>query len=126
MSQQYLSTYHIEQELIINDFKIWFGENQLPPNYINGWQINHIDTMNKPIFYHIYNKEYDIDIISIKGKPNPGLWNEVTMFEIFSCAISLTSLLPKAFIRQFINFISIFEKIIAPNIKKEFDEPVYK
>eukprot|EP01084_Bolivina_argentea_P279522 477881_1 len=137
MSQQYLSisAYHVEQELIINDhdFKIWFGENQLPPNYINGWQINHIDTMNKPIFYHIYNKEYDIDIISIRGEPNPGLllldiglWSEVTMLEIFSWVIPLTSVLPKAFIRQFINFISIFEQIIAPNIKKEFDEPVYK
>ncbi len=116
------------------DLFLCVGENTLPPNYIAGWDIQHMDLINKPIFYHIYNQEYDIDIISIGGVniSNPkqllldiGLWSEVAMFEIFSWCIPLTSILPKAFIRQFIGFVSIFETIIAPNIKTDFYKPIY-
>lgn len=125
-----ISAHHNTGDMIRNDFNIWFGENYQE----NGWDIENTDGQKNPSFFHIYNRNYDIDVIAIGTEPysdgpllpDIALWSEVSMFQIFSWVVPLTTILPKAFIRQYIKLISIFEDIIAPNIRETFDEPIYQ
>ena len=115
---------------IINDeLKIWFGANYEIEQ--DGWILDH-DDHDDPYFYHIYNTQYDIDVVGIRSEPNGGvllpdiaLWSEVSMFQIFSWVVPLTAMLPKAFLVQYIEFVAIFENIVAPYVRDKFDEPVY-
>ena len=111
-----------DQEEIENDFAIWFGA-------YNPWTIQTINSN----FYHAYHSIYDIDVISIHSETtlryllqHLSLWSEASMLQLFSNIISLDKILPKTFLQQFIEFMSIFEHIIAPNTAQTFDEPIYE
>eukprot|EP01083_Nonionella_stella_P150044 477374_1 len=107
-----------------SDIKIWFGDD-------SDWDL--VSLMHNPYFFHLYSAQHKIHIVSIQSEPNPSLllqqigqWSEVSMFGIFSSLVPLTNVLPKAFLRTYIKFVSLFEYMIAPDIRTHFDAPVYE
>ena len=126
-----IAAHQDSDDLVDDELKVWFGEHYGIEQ--NGWIFHSHFTDGSPQFYHIYNLKYDIDVIGIRGNPDPGellldigQWSEVSVLQIFSWVIPLDSMLPKAWMRQYVRFISIFENVAAPYIRDSFDKPIYE
>ena len=114
---------------VSHQFALWFGD-----DFAEYWNVSTLSIHAKePTFYHIYNKQYNFDLIVVRGTRGAtdilqdiSLWSEVSTFQLFSLLIPLTDLFPMSFIRYFVESASFSEHIIAPNVRQKYDTPVYE
>ena len=118
--------YLSKQDLFVQ-FDLWFGKEAE-----SGWNYSSLVYNSQPGFYSIRNEKQQIQLLINRPTntnmdiiQNIRLFGEATLFHVFSFAIPLSSLLPIAFIREFIEFASIPETVLSPTIHDNYDNVVY-
>eukprot|EP01084_Bolivina_argentea_P226839 383110_1 len=103
--------------------RIWFNN--------TNWSVIHGG--NNPKYFHLENNNNNYHIVSVAGTDDLptviqdiSLWSEIATFQLFSMIIPLTSMLPTAFIREFVWYSSLPEWFIAPSVRDKYYEPIYE
>ena len=140
-----LVPYEGEEPEIKQQFLNWFGPSDpnciingnttiCPNDIVYGWNLSSIYRQKEePTFFHIYNINSELDLISIRGTgswadivQDVALYSEVVSIQLFSLILPLTSWFPLSFIQDQVYFSGEFAGWVAPHLREGFYEPVYE
>eukprot|EP01083_Nonionella_stella_P010873 30923_1 len=117
----------VENEQILNQFDIWFGNETQ-----SGWNYSTLFIHPSPGFFYIKHEDHNIHLLINRPTATDmdliqdiRLYGESCLFKVFSFAIPLSSLLPTSFIRNFVYFASIPEYLLSPDLRGEYSDRVY-
>eukprot|EP01083_Nonionella_stella_P097971 275422_1 len=118
--------YYPNKTDITNMFKTWYGSTD------DGWQYDKLYTqLGRPTFFHIPHDK-GLELVVVRGTitiadilQDISLYTQICTLQLFSWVVPLTTVLPVAFVRDFVRLSAIPEGMIDPTLRERYDGPIY-